>query len=234
MHAWAHRWWRDRAHRDRRAIAARSKRAEDRHRAGAANDVSQVAWASNNARLEGEHHGWCKRREELRFLRRGWGWAENGTWIVPQWGRKGSISLVWPREGHRSQVQTSIISRVFFVPAGPSQLCSSTAVSSATTMKHTKEMKWHSRVNGVVQTTCSSMWVRQRRLWWASGETLVTSPHWPSTARLWRESAALNSWGCTSQRTSPAPPTHSYSLYFLSMYMLTFIYSIFSQNLSVG
>ncbi len=51
------------------------------------------------------------------------------------------------------------------------------------------------------------MWVRQRRLWWTSGETLLTTPHWPSTARLWRESAALNSWGCTSQRTSPGPPT---------------------------
>ncbi len=48
---------------------------------------------------------------------------------------------------------------------------------------------------------------RQRRLWWTSGETLLTTPHWPSTARLWRESAALNSWGCTSQRTSPGPPT---------------------------
>ncbi len=55
------------------------------------------------------------------------------------------------------------------------------------------------------------MWVRQRRLWWASGETLVTTPHWPSTARLWRESASLNSWGCTSQRTSPAPPTLHHS-----------------------
>ncbi len=27
------------------------------------------------------------------------------------------------------------------------------------------------------------------------GETLLTTPHWPSTARLWRESAALNSLG---------------------------------------
>ncbi len=44
-------------------------------------------------------------------------------------------------------------------------------------------------------------WRRPRRLWWTSGETLLTTPHWPSTARLWRESAALNSWGCTSQRT---------------------------------
>ncbi len=25
----------------------------------------------------------------------------------------------------------------------------------------------------------------------------VDHPHWPSTARLWRESSALNSWGCT-------------------------------------
>ncbi len=55
------------------------------------------------------------------------------------------------------------------------------------------------------------MWVRQRRLWWTSGETRVTTPHLPSTARLWRESAALNSWGCTSRRTSPGPPTlHHY------------------------
>ncbi len=74
-------------------------------------------------------------------------------------------------------------------------------------MKHTTERKWHNWLNGVVQTTCPSMWRRQRRLWWTSGETLLTTPHWPSTARLWRESAALNSWGCTSQRTSPGPPT---------------------------
>ncbi len=36
-------------------------------------------------------------------------------------------------------------------------------------------------------------------------ETRVTTPHWPSTVRLWRESAALNSWGCTSKRTSSGP-----------------------------
>ncbi len=47
--------------------------------------------------------------------------------------------------------------------------------------------------------------------WWTSGETLLTTPHWPSTPRLWRESAALNSWGCTSQRTSPGLPTPSLS-----------------------
>ncbi len=39
----------------------------------------------------------------------------------------------------------------------------------------------------------------------------VDHPHWPSTARLWRESAALNSWGCTSQRISPGPPTPCHS-----------------------
>ncbi len=39
------------------------------------------------------------------------------------------------------------------------------------------------------------MWRRQRRLWWTSGETLLTTPHWPSTPRLWRESAALNPGG---------------------------------------
>ncbi len=79
--------------------------------------------------------------------------------------------------------------------------------TSATTMKHTTERKWHSLLNGVVLTTCPSMWGRQKRLWWTSGETLLTTPHWQSTAWLWRESAALNSWGCTSQRTSPGPPT---------------------------
>ncbi len=72
-------------------------------------------------------------------------------------------------------------------------------------------VKWHSWLNGVVQTTCPSMWVRQKRLWWTSGETLLTTLHWPSTARLWRESAALNSWGCTSQRISPGPPTPCHS-----------------------
>ncbi len=55
------------------------------------------------------------------------------------------------------------------------------------------------------------MWRRQRRLWWTSGETPLTTPHWPSTVRLWRESAALNSWGCTSQRISPGPPTPCHS-----------------------
>ncbi len=44
---------------------------------------------------------------------------------------------------------------------------------------------------------------------WTSGETPLTTPHWPSTPRLWRESAALNSWGCTSPRTSPGLPTPS-------------------------
>ncbi len=78
-------------------------------------------------------------------------------------------------------------------------------------MKRTTERKWHSWLNGVVQTTCPSMGVRQRRLWWTSGETRVTTPHWPSRPRLWRESAALNSWGCTSKRTSPGPPTLHHS-----------------------
>ncbi len=74
-------------------------------------------------------------------------------------------------------------------------------------MKRAKERKWHSWLNGAVLTTCPSMWGRQRWLWWTSGETLLTTLHWPSTARLWRESAALNSWGCTSQRTSSDPTT---------------------------
>ncbi len=78
-------------------------------------------------------------------------------------------------------------------------------------MKRTTERKWHSWLNGVALTTCPSMWGRQRRLWWTSGETPLTTPHWPSTPRLWRESAALNSWGCTSQRTSPGLPTPSLS-----------------------
>ncbi len=65
----------------------------------------------------------------------------------------------------------------------------------------------HKTHSDTKHNSCPSMCGRQRRLWWTSGETLLTTPHWPSTARLWRESAALNSWGCTSQRTSPGPPT---------------------------
>ncbi len=79
-------------------------------------------------------------------------------------------------------------------------------------MKRTTERKWHSWLNGVALTICPSMRVRQRRLWWTSGGgTPLTTPHWPSTARLWRESAALNSWGCTSRRISPGPPTPCHS-----------------------
>ncbi len=78
-------------------------------------------------------------------------------------------------------------------------------------MKRTTERKWHSWLSGVALTICPSMWRRQRRLWWTSGETPLTTPHWPSTVRLWRESAALNSWGCTSQRISPGPPTPCHS-----------------------
>ncbi len=48
-------------------------------------------------------------------------------------------------------------------------------------MKRTTERKLHSWLNGVVQTTCPSMWRRQRRLWWTSGETLLTTPHWTLT-----------------------------------------------------
>ncbi len=43
-------------------------------------------------------------------------------------------------------------------------------------MKRTTERKWHSWLNGVALTTCPSMWRRQRRLWWTSGETLLTTP----------------------------------------------------------
>ncbi len=71
----------------------------------------------------------------------------------------------------------------------------------------TTERKWPQLAEWCGANTCPSMWRRQRRLWWTSGETLLTTPHWPSTARLWSESAALNSWGCTSQRPSPGPPT---------------------------
>ncbi len=39
----------------------------------------------------------------------------------------------------------------------------------------------------------------------------IDHPHWPSTARLWRKSAALNSWGYTSRRISPGPPTPCHS-----------------------
>ncbi len=68
------------------------------------------------------------------------------------------------------------------------------------------------QLNGVALTICPSMWRRQRRLCWTSGGgTPLTTPHWPSTARLWRESAALNSWGCTSRRISPGPPTPCHS-----------------------
>ncbi len=80
-----------------------------------------------------------------------------------------------------------------------------------------QQQRWNalqrgSWLNGVALTICPSMWVRQRRLWWTSGgRTPLTTPHWPSTARLWRESAALNSWGCTSRRISPGPPTPCHS-----------------------
>ncbi len=39
----------------------------------------------------------------------------------------------------------------------------------------------------------------------------IDHPPLTSTARLWRESAALNSWGCTSWRISPGPPTPCHS-----------------------
>ncbi len=79
-------------------------------------------------------------------------------------------------------------------------------------MKRTTERKWHSWLNGVALIICPSMWRRQRRLWWTSGGgTPLTTPHWPSTARLWRESAAPNSWGCTSRRILPGPPTPCHS-----------------------
>ncbi len=85
-------------------------------------------------------------------------------------------------------------------------------IDCSTTMKRTTERKWHSWLNGVALTICPSMWRRQRRLCWTSGGgTPLTTPHWPSTARLWRESAALNSWGCTSRRISPGPPTPCHS-----------------------
>ncbi len=61
----------------------------------------------------------------------------------------------------------------------------------------------HNNLAGTKEIIC----VLSKRLPWTSGKTLVTTPHWPSTAWLWRESAALNSWGCTSQSTSPGPPT---------------------------
>ncbi len=81
----------------------------------------------------------------------------------------------------------------------------------STTMKRTTERKWHSWLNGVALTTCPSMWRDKGGCDGTSGETLLTTPHWPSTPRRWRESAALNSWGCTSQRTSPGLPPPSLS-----------------------
>ncbi len=57
-------------------------------------------------------------------------------------------------------------------------------------MKRTTERKWHSWLNGVALTICPSMWRRQRRLCWTSGGgTSLTTPHWPSTAQLWRVSS---------------------------------------------
>ncbi len=49
-------------------------------------------------------------------------------------------------------------------------------VSSGTTMKRTTERKGHSWLNGVAQTTCPSMWVRQRKLWWTSGWNSADHP----------------------------------------------------------
>ncbi len=74
-------------------------------------------------------------------------------------------------------------------------------------MKCTTDKKWHSWLNGVVQTTCPSMIVRQRRLWWTSGETRVTTPHWPLTARLWKQHQIPGG----AHQTSPGPPTLHHS-----------------------
>ncbi len=54
------------------------------------------------------------------------------------------------------------------------------------------------QLNGVVLATCPSMWVRQRKLWWTSGKTRVTTPHWPS---CW-PAASLSGTGTVVQRTA--------------------------------
>ncbi len=79
-------------------------------------------------------------------------------------------------------------------------------------MKRTTERKWHSWLNGCGANNLSLNVEKTKMLCWTSGGgTPLTTPHWPSTARLWRESAALNSWGCTSRRISPGPPTPCHS-----------------------
>ncbi len=69
---------RDRTRRDQQSIAAQSDWAEVRCGTRDANDVSQGAWAGNNACLEGECHGRCERGEELQppalLLRVSWAW----------------------------------------------------------------------------------------------------------------------------------------------------------------
>ncbi len=80
-------------------------RAEDCHRARAADDVIQGVWAVNNARQEGESRGQRERGEELRPLHSGWVWAEYGAGTVPHRGREGSCSRVKPREGYCSRVK---------------------------------------------------------------------------------------------------------------------------------
>ncbi len=77
-------------------------------------------------------------------------------------------------------------------------------------MKRTTERKWHSWLNGVALTTCPSMW-RDKGGCDGLQEKLCWPPPTDHRHLDWRESAALNSWGCTSQRTSPGLPTPSLS-----------------------
>ncbi len=79
--AWAHRWWRARARRDRRAWAKWSDCAEDRPGARA-HDVRPGARAGFRARHGGEGHGQWERGGKLHPLHHGWGWAElSGIWF---------------------------------------------------------------------------------------------------------------------------------------------------------
>ncbi len=98
-------------------------------------------------------------------------------------------------------------------------------------MKHPTERKWHNWLNGVVQTTCPSMWVRQRRLWWYTQWELGMGTLVQQTARhysgqwtqLQRSSVPLSppSWTFylhdapvklpVSWKTPPIPPTVSSS-----------------------
>ncbi len=76
-------------------------------------------------------------------------------------------------------------------------------------MKLTTERKYHSWLNGAVQTTCPSMWVRQRRLWWTTGET-YHPPLTIDTSTVERVSST-KFLGVHIKEDSPGPPTLHHS-----------------------